>query len=1084
MTRKISIKFLLTTAFYLLLAISNVFAQSQASTGQITGIVSDATGAVVPNAAVTITNKNNNQIQEATTSDDGLYRFVLLQPGNYTVKAISSGFGEQTIEAEVQVGRTIDVNFTLGASGTTTTVEVTGESIQTTANQFDSVQNQTAINNLPINGRRFQDFATLTPSAQVDPSRGQISLSGQRGINTVVNVDGADYTQPFFGGIRGGERSNSAFTIPQESIGEFIVVAAGYAPEFGRSTGGIVNVVTKSGTNQFRGSAFYLYRPEKLARGNDFTDALADQRLNALGIEATLAPTQHQFGGSFGGPIYKNKLFFFGSYEQQEFNAPRTILFSNLVGITPTATQTEAFNFYRGQEGSYDATNNAKAVLGRVDYNFNDSNRFNVRYNYNRNDALNNITTGESEIDPTRSRALSNQGTEADRGHTAVVQLFSNFSPTLVNEFRYQFAREDRPRSSNSLFANVQTTIGEYGARNFLPTTQFDVRHQVINSLTYINGNHSFKFGGEFSNLYANQIFGQNQFGLYNFSGLTSITGILDALSGTRVAGRLGRLDTSTARYTQQIGNLSVGYHVQEFALYAQDSWRITPRLTLNYGLRFEKQYNPETEATNTAVLNLIRNTSFPLLGGRSIDPATAPDSQNQWGPRLGFAYDPTGNGKTVIRAYTGIYYARTPLLLLTNAVADFRLPPANVSVQLGPGAFNATTFNQTTFDTANPQYVAIVGAGQAPNTVYRQFAILGINLNNSPLTSLPTLSPTQLQTIGDRIQAARTAAAPALGVFQNANFIGINPNFKNPESYQFGGGIEHEIGKNMYAGIDISWVKTVFLQRNIDINIPAISGFNAVTGRPIVNRNVGRPIPTLGTIQLRDSSARSLYRGANFRFRMSRSWGQVNAFYTFSRSNSDDDNERSSGGVLYSNPYDLSGEYGPSALDRRHQFVANPVFFLPFDIEVSSAIRLRSGSPINTTVGSDLNGDGNSTDRPYIAPNVELGRNFYRNRPIYDVDLRAQKSFKFGETRRLIFSSEFFNIFGLSNLQIGGNSTTRFCASTTDANCGLNGPTNVNFLNIREQTPNSATFGQLNLSGINPGSAVFQVQFGARFLF
>lgn len=1131
MTKKFSMKFLAAAIFCLLAGIGSVFAQSQANTGQITGIVSDATGAVVPNAVVTLISNATNATQTQTTSDDGIYRFVLLQPGIYTVKTTASGFAEQTLEAEVQVGRTVDANFTIGAAGTTATVEVTAESIQTTANQFDAVQDQTAIQNLPINGRRFQDFVTLTPTAQVDPARGQISLSGQRGINTVVNIDGADYTQPFFGGIRGGERSNSAFTIPQESIGEFVVVAAGYSAEFGRSTGGVVNVATKSGTNKFRGSAFVLQRPEKLARGNSYTDTLAVQRLNALGIEATLAPTQQQFGGSIGGPILKDKLFFFASYEQQRFRAPRTVLFSNLVGFVPTANQTEPFDFYRSQESSYNVTNDAKAALGRIDWNINDANRFNVRYNHSRNDALNNITTGESEIDPTRSRAISNQGNEQDRTNTVVAQLVSNFSPTIVNEFRYQFTREVRPRSSNSQFPNLSTTIGDYGARNFLPTTQYDNRHQVNDSLTYIRGNHAFKFGGEFGDIYANQLFGQNQFGQYFFSGLTSIPGILDALSSAQVGTKRGRFDVSQARYNQQIGSLLTDFSVRELAFFGQDSWRVTPKLTLNYGLRFDKQFNPETQANNAPVLDLIQNTSFPLLGGKGINPTQIPDSQNQWGPRVGFAYDPSGDGKTVIRAFAGVYYARTPLLLLSNGVSDFRNPAGNLSVQLGPGAFNSSTFNQVNFDAANPQYVAIVGAGQAPNTVFRQFAILGINLNTIQLGQLPTLTPTQLQSIGDRIQAARTASAPALGVYQNANFIGITPNYKNPESYQFGGGFEREVARDVIFGLDFSWVKTVFLQRNIDINIPsalspneyiaylqsvntpanfaalqtATSNFSGIlsTGRPLVavftpvsiptnisNGGINavvtrpRPIPSLGNIQLRDSSAKSLYRGLTFRVRVNKKWGQINAFYTVSRSDSDDDNERDSGGVLYSNPYDRRSEYGASRLDRTHQFVANPVFFLPYGFEVSSAIRLRSGNPINTTVGSDFNGDGNNTDRPYLVPGVEFERNAFRNRALYDVDMRVQKGFGFGETRRLVLSAEFFNIFNFSNVQIGGVSTTRYCASTSDTRCGMDGSTNINFLQIREQTPTSSFFNQFNLSGTNPGSGVFQVQLGARFQF
>ena len=202
-----------------------VGAMAQAGTGGIAVTVADSTGAVVPNATVTLTSKATNQTQTATTSSEGLFNFVSLQPGTYTVKAGGGSFAEQTLTVEVQVGRTTDANFTLGAGDVSAQVTITAEGVQTTQSNSDAVISEAAISNLPINGRRFQDFATLTPTAQVDPSRGQISLSGQRGINSNINVDGVDFNQPFFGGIRGGERSNSSFTIPQESIKEFNVVA-------------------------------------------------------------------------------------------------------------------------------------------------------------------------------------------------------------------------------------------------------------------------------------------------------------------------------------------------------------------------------------------------------------------------------------------------------------------------------------------------------------------------------------------------------------------------------------------------------------------------------------------------------------------------------------------------------------------------------------------------------------------------------------------------------------------------------------------------------------------------------------------
>jgi Carboxypeptidase regulatory-like domain len=1109
MTRNLfnySTRFLMLTVLCLM-SIGFVFAQ--AGTGGITGVVSDSTGAVVPNAPVKAVNTGTGAELNVTASEDGIYKFTLLQPGKYAVSVKTGSFAEQKLDVEVQVGRTTDANFTLGAANVSATVEVTAEGVQTTSSNFDAVQNEKAIQNLPINGRRFQDFVTLTPAAQVDPSRGQISLSGQRGINGNVNVDGVDFNQPFFGGIRGGERSNQSFSLPQESIREFQVVAAGYNAEFGRSTGGIVNAVTKSGTNDLHGSAFYLLRPQKLARANSFANALADQRLNALGLEATLAPTQQQFGGSIGGPIVKDKLFYFGSYEQQRFRAPRQVLYANLIGLTATTSQTEAFNFYRGQESQYTQTNDAYAAVGKIDWNANDSNRLSVRYNWSKNNALNAVATGETALDPTTNNSLSTNGTEKDQNNIVVAQFVSNLSPSLINEARFQYAYEKRPRISNANISNINTSIGIYGTRNFLPTTQFDRRTQFADSLTYITGNHTLKFGGEFSNIYANQTFGFNQFGVYTFAGLTATAGILDALSSTRSGTYLGRFDTTTARYNQQVGNLQAAYTVKELSFYAQDAWRVSPNLTINYGLRWEKQYNPAAEANNTTVINLIKNTAFPLLGGKGIDPANISDSPNQWGPRLGFAWDPKANGKTVIRGFVGEYYARTPLISLAAPFNNFRDPAGDLSVTIGSTAYSGTAPTATTasnfdfagFFAANPSYATVTGltsaqcatAGAAsasttlyntcaPNTVYRQLAILGVNLNSSALTGLPTITPAQLQTIGDRLRASTVGAPASLGIYQNANFVGIVPEYKNPQSFQFGFGFEHEWFKDIVIGVDYSQINTSHLQRNIDINLPSPTGVDATTGRVLVNRAT-RPLTNIGTIQLRDSSARSQYRGLTFRGNIVKKWGRINAFYTLSKSLSDDDNERDAGGVLYDNPYNLSTEYYLSRLDRRHQFVANPLFFLPLGFEVSSAIRIRAGSPINSAVGSDLNGDGNTNERPIIVPGVELKRNYFYNKPITDIDLRVQKGFNFSEKRRIIFSAEFFNILNLSNTQFAGSATTNYCSNTL-ANCGLSGITNINFLNLIQQTTTATNFGKLNLAGTNPGSQVFQMQLGARFQF
>ncbi|HWQ35883.1 MAG TPA: carboxypeptidase regulatory-like domain-containing protein [Blastocatellia bacterium] len=1050
---------LLLAACCLALGTTRTLAQAQASTGQISGAVRDSAGAAVPNATVKVKNTQTGLERTATTSDEGLYRVVLLPPGTYVVSAEASGFAKSEVSGvTVAVGQITDANLTLGASGITEALTVTAEAVQTTASQPDALINETAINNLPINGRRFQDFVTLTPTAQVDPQRGQISLSGQRGINSNINIDGVDYNQPFFGGIRGGERSNTAFTIPQESIKEFQVVAAGYSAEFGRSTGGLVTAVTKSGTNQYHGSAFYLIRHRELSRNNDFYKAL-EANLNR---EVIAAPTQQQFGGSFGGPIRKDRAFFFGSYEQQRVRNPRQVFFDNIATFTPTPATQEAFDFYKSLQQPFEQTNDAKAGLVRIDYSFSDAHRFNVRYSQSINEALNANATG-NQLFPTTVSALSNNGTEKDRTYSVVGQLTDFFAANLVNELRAQYSREVRPRLANVESPNVTNNIGRFGTVNFLPTTQFDWRVQVFNNLTWILGNHSVKFGAEINHTFADQTFAFNQFGVFSISG-TNNTTILDILSYTptiTTGTTVNRFDSSAVTYLRQIGNGRLDLTMNEFALFVQDSWRIRPNFTLNYGLRWEGQFNPSPEANNDTLVNKVRGFRFP--SGHVVDPTFIPDNADQFGPRLGIAWDPFKDNKTVIRAFSGIYYARTPMLLFAAPLNNFRTPPGDLSIQL--------PLSTSSLPTGNPN--------KSCTTVYCQFKLIGIDLNTTPLNKLPVLTVQQVQSV-----------ASALGLANFDPFTGAAPitwanDYKNPRSYQFGGGIEREIGGGLSVGIDYSQVNTMHLQRNRDLNLP-VPVLRSTTvdpaQRPFYGVRSGsnplqsRPIPSLGSVQVRESTGRSVYQAMTVRANLRRKRVQFNAFYTLSRSLSDDDNERDAGGVSFENAYNLKPEFNYSRLDRRHQFVANPVVFLPYGFEVSSALRLRSALPVDVGFGSDANGDLGGPDRPYSAPGVPFKRNAFRNLPVRDIDLRVQKSISFAEDRRLVFSVEFFNLPNLKNIQLAGSRVTNFCASPVPADCGFSAPTNVDFLKTKDSS------GNFILTN-NPG-APFQVQFGARFQF
>jgi hypothetical protein len=1113
MTNKFSNKFLATVIFCLLFGIGQVFAQ--AGTGGIAGVVKDTNDAIVPNATVKLISDATSAERTTTATGDGIFSFNLLQPGKYTITAGGGNFAEQKLSVEVQVGRTTDANFNLGAGDVTAIVEVSAEGVQTTEVRSDAILDDTAITNLPINGRKFQDFATLTPGVQIDPQRGQLSISGQRGINTNVNVDGVDYNQPFFGGIRGGERSNSAFTIPQESIREFQVVASGYSAEFGRSTGGIVNAVTKSGSNDVRGSLFYLYRPEQLSRPYDYVNRIEE----TVGFEAVAAPTQHQFGGSIGGPIVKNRLFYFGSVEYQRFRAPRQVVYGNLSFVDPAlngGAAAEAFNLYTSFQEPFIQTNDAIALLGKIDYQINNNNLLTGRYSFSKNKALNAVSTGETSINPTTNRALSTNGTERDRNNTFVSQLVSTISANLINDFRFQYAREDRPRFANEIAPNVSLGgVGEFGTRTFLPTTQYDERYQFINGLTIVTGNNTLKVGGEFSNLYANQLFGFNQTGAY-FLGGNAQTAFQDA-SLTPGVTNDRRFDNPSANYRQQIGNLIADFTVKQLAFYAQDTWRITPNFSVDLGIRAEQQYNPDPQLGNNTLISLVQSAQFPVRNGRGLDPTSIPDSGWQYGPRVGFAFDPENNGKSVIRGFGGIFFATTPLLLLASPVNNFRSPAGDLSVQIpfsttslsASNAAGQTAYNN--FLAANPGYVATLAAtGIAcapvattsaprpcvPNTVYRQFAVAGVNLNTFGLNALPQLSSNQINSIASALGSSLPGLAP----------IGMEENFKNPRSVQLGAGYEREFSKGLVAGIDFVNINTSRLQRNRELNLPApltitqiaqsATGLTAdqrnqlialETGRPIfgVSRPTNfptffplraRPVPALGSVQIRESSARSLYTALTLRMRLNRKWGQINAYYTLSRSNSDDDNERSAGGQDAVDTFSLQQEYGASRLDRRHQFVANPVFFLPYGFEVSSAIRLRSGLPVDAIANADLNGDGLFNDRPYEGIGAPFRRNAFRNRPVYDVDLRVQKGFKFTERQRIVFSAEFFNIFNLSNLQYSGSTITAYCNPVT-TDCGFNGVTNSNFLQLRDSS------GNLFTSNF-PASQIFQMQLGARFYF
>jgi len=996
-------------------------AQTEAGAGQVVGTSYDTTGAVVPQAKVTLDSKATGFHRESVTNNEGAYTFFLVPIGKYAVAFSKTGFKTYKAEVEVTVGAAVTVNAKLEVGEVTQVIEVTASAlIESTQANPDALIGVRPIEELPINGRRFHDFAALTPSVQVEPQRGQISFAGQRGINGNIFIDGADYSEPFFGGLRGGERSSNAFTIPQEAISQFQVVASGYSVQFGRSTGGILNATTKSGSNEFHGSGFFFARNEELA----WTDAFGRQAITNL----------YQEGGSVGGPIKKDKIFFFSAFEYQKNNNPHVVIFHKLDGFSPATasgcgenplTSTarlcgEAFNFMETLDSNqaglpYTQTNNAPTGFGRLDFQLSQKHRVSLSYHYSKDTGENATSTGDA-ISPETNRALSNNGTEGDQTNNGIASWTAIFSPHVVMEARGTYTLENRPRLSNSAIPNVQNTISTFGARDFLPTTLDDSRLQVSDNLTWTQGTHAVKFGGEFNRLHFNQLFFFNQFGTFSINSF-KVVQTLQILTASPSTGQ-NRFDDPAVVYRINIGNGLTEAALKQTAFFIEDTWRITPRFTAVAGFRWEGYTNPQPAVNNPSLYNRVKNFPFPI--GFTVDPAFIPNNYRQYMPRLGIAWDPRGDAKTVIRANAGFFYAPTPFLLFSTPLNNFRLPAGDLTVIL--------PFPETVGQPCMP-------TATSKPTVWCQMKLIGVDLNTFTLDKLPTLTSTQLTALG-----AALGGAP--DPFKGTTPIAMANNYESPRSWQWSAGIEHEISRGWSVGADYLYINTTHLERNRNVNLPPpvtctalgpVAGtkatcnavdlslrpcFGVASGSNVRCRQL-RPVTSLSDVTVRTTDARARYSGMTIRTNYRHNRLQFQAYYTLSYNYSTDDNERLAVGFDHDNEFDLTAEHGFSRLDNRHLFVTNGLLDLPLGFTVSAAGRFRSGHPMEALAGADFNGDNTPfPDRAFSAAGVSFQRNAFRDLRQYNVDVRLAKKFKLPrESTSLNFTADFFNIFNSANI-------------------------------------------------------------------
>ena len=426
-----------------------------AVTGAIGGSVADPSGAMIPNATVTLKSLGTGREETQTTSGEGLFRFPSLQPGNYALTVTTGGFADYKREPLlVEVGRLTTVEANLNITGATVSVDVVADTpaVNTESKEFATNINQTSINELPINGRRWSNFALLTPGSSPDGNFGLISFRGISGLLNNNTIDGGDNNQAFFSEERG--RTRISYSISQSAIREFQVNTSNYSAEYGRAAGGVVNAVTKSGTNEFHGDAFYYQRNNEWGARNPLAlpDDPRQRRLDApVGIKPE--DVRHQFGGTIGGPIVKDRLFFFFSYDQQKRNFPGLAIFSQpeLPRTRSTATLLKA-----PARGLTDAQidtalgvpatrcpgpSRARAIrrsscrrsTGRSTSNHSLS----VTYNRLRWDSPAGVQT-----QATNTRGRASFGDDFVKIDWGTVRLQSTLLQSLLNEFRVQYARD------------------------------------------------------------------------------------------------------------------------------------------------------------------------------------------------------------------------------------------------------------------------------------------------------------------------------------------------------------------------------------------------------------------------------------------------------------------------------------------------------------------------------------------------------------------------------------------------------------------------------------------------------------------
>jgi len=598
------------------------------ATGQIFGAVADTDGGVLPGVTVRATNPETGLTRFVVTDGVGAYRLDLLPSGTYEVRAELAGFRPEVKQGiDVTLGSIVRVDFTLqvGAQAEEIVVTAAAPVIETTNPNVSNSVSSEAIANLPLDGRDFLDFIVLTPGAvagdttEVNGGRGGVNVNGRRAIQNSYNIDGSNSQSSFFGEERGGTRP--PFTFSQAAIKEFQVINSSYSTQYGNASGGVINAITKSGTNDLQGEVFYFARPDS------FVGDYADQR-------DAEASDRKQYGFTLGGPLVRDKVHFFLSYDGQRLDDPLFVEYRNFPAGREADYEALTGLSWEQEVGDMVQTNDADSIMLKLDWQLADSHLLTLRDNWN-------DQKGENLTSDFETAGWSNNGLEENSFNSLVASFNSVLGGSSFNEAILQFAKEERPRTANSTAIPEVRIASSYdatfGQNNFLPNWLTEERTQFIDNFTHYAGAHTLKAGVNVDMVSYDDGFFRYGGGNYYFRSWNDFFA--------------GKVYTYTQSFSDYNGQ--VKYDVNYFSGYVQDEWRVNPNLVVTGGLRYDLQDHADPRETNP---------DYP-------DTGQIPNDTDNWAPRVGFAWDVNGDGKQVVRGGAGYFYDYTPTLLDANAM-------------------------------------------------------------------------------------------------------------------------------------------------------------------------------------------------------------------------------------------------------------------------------------------------------------------------------------------------------------------------------------------------------------------------------